>query len=88
MRKAAMLQEWDRVISTEQERCGLVADLKSLDAGVKLDESERSHKDQLIRKILADDAETRSLTEAWISQLQASMKNNQQEQRLLKAYRA
>ena len=87
MREAAMHQEWDQLIGIEQQCSKLVAAMKLLDAEVKLDEAERQRRNQLINKALADDAEIRNLTQAWMSQLQGTMKSNRQEQRLLKAYR-
>lgn len=86
MREAAMHEEWDRLVSIEQQCSELVAAMKPLDAEAKLDGAERQHKNQLISKILADDAEIRNLTQAWMSQLQGIMKSNRQEQRLLQAY--
>lgn len=86
MREAAMRDEWDRLINIEHQCSELVATMKPLDAEAVLDEAARQHKNQLINKILADDAEIRDRTQAWMSQLQLSMQSNRQEQRLLHAY--
>jgi flagellar protein FliT len=86
MRVAAVRGEWDQLISVEYQRGELVAAMKPLDAEVKLDEAARQHKIQLINKILADDADIRKHTQAWMGQLQLSMQSNRQEQRLLHAY--
>lgn len=86
MRAAAMHEEWDRLVSIERQCSNLVAAMKPLDAQVKLDAAERRRKNQLINKILADDAEIRNLTEARMSQLRGVMRSNLQEQRLLKTY--
>lgn len=88
MLEAAIGDEWDRLISIEQQYHGLVAATKPLDAEIMLDEAARHRKKQLINKILADDAEIRKRTKAWMSQLQLSMQSNRQEQRLLQAYKA
>lgn len=88
MLETAMGEEWDRLIDLEQQYSGLVAIIKPLDAEIMLDEAARQLKKQLINKILADDAEIRNRTQAWMSQLQLSMQSNRQEQRLLQAYRA
>ena len=86
MRAAAMEGEWDRLVELE-EQCGRhVASMKELDATATLDEEARLRKVALIRKILADDAEIRNLTEPWMAQLQRIMQSARQEQRLLEAY--
>jgi flagellar protein FliT len=88
MRRAAAHEEWDQLINIEQQRGKLVAAMKPLDAEAKLDEAARQRKNQLITKVLADDAEIRSLAQAWMGQLQLSMQSNLQELRLLKEYGA
>lgn len=88
MREAAEHGNWDELISIEQQRSELVAAVKPLDAEVKLDEAARQRKNQLISIILADDAEIRNLTQAWMGQLQLNMQSDIQELRLLKEYGA
>ena len=84
MREAAVHEEWDRLVSIEQQCSELVDAMKPLDTEAKLDEAERQNKNQLISKILADDVEIRNLTQAWMGQLQLSMKSNRQELQLLR----
>ena len=86
MRTAAMQGEWDHLIELERQCSQRVESMKALDASSKLDESTRLRKVELIRKILADDAEVRSLTEPWMAQLQRIMQSARQEGRLLDAY--
>lgn len=86
MRDAAVHGEWDQLIGLEQKCSHHVATMKSADASVSLDGSARQRKIQLIRKILADDAEIRNHTEIWMKQLQRIMSSNRQEQRLQQAY--
>ena len=88
MREAAMRGEWDYLINIEHQCGELVATMKPFDIEVMLDEAARLHKNQLIHKILADDAEIRNRAQVWMSQLQLSMQSNRQEQRLLHAYGA
>ena len=86
MRAAAVQGEWDRLIELEQQ-CGRhVESMKALDARAALDERTRLRKVELIRKILADDAEVRNRTEPWMAQLQRIMQSARQEGRLLEAY--
>ncbi len=86
MRVAAEHGEWDALIDIEHQCSKLVAAMKPVDAEVRLDEAAHRRKTQLIRKILADDAEIRNHTQAWLSQLQLNMQSNRQEQLLLHAY--
>jgi flagellar protein FliT len=88
MREAAMRDEWDKVINIEHQCSELVATMRPLDVEVMLDEAAHQHKNQLINKILAEDAEIRNRAQVWMSQLQLSMQSNLQEQRLLHAYGA
>ena len=86
MREAAVQGEWDTLVGLEQQ-CGLhVATMKPIDATATLDEPARQRKIQLIRKILADDAEIRNHTEVWMGRLQRIMQSNRQEQRLQQVY--
>jgi len=86
MREAATRGEWDQLIGLEQQCSRHVATMKPADAVATLDESSRQRKIQLIKKILADDAEIRNHTEVWMGQLQRVMQSNRQEQRLQQAY--
>lgn len=88
MREAAAHGEWDQLIALEQRCSQHVATMKPADTAVALDEASRQRKIQLIKKILADDAEVRGRTEAWMGQLQQIMQSNRQEQRLQQAYGA
>jgi flagellar protein FliT len=88
MLEAAMASEWDQLMGIERQCGELVAAMKPLDAEVVLDEVAHHYKNQLINKILADDAEIRIRAQAWMRQLQLSIQSNRQEQRLLQAYGA
>ncbi len=88
MLDAALQQKWDALIGLEQQCSQHIAAMKPIDAAAILDEPARQRKIQLIKKILADDAEIRSRTESWMGQLQRIMQSNRQEQRLNKAYGA
>lgn len=86
MREAAVQSEWDKLVNIEQQCRQQIAAMRSADATATLDEPTRQRKMQLIRKILADDAEIRNHTEVWMGQLQRIMQSNRQEQRLQQAY--
>lgn len=86
MRDAATRGDWDQLITLEQHCSRHVATMKPADAVITLDEPARQRKIQLIKKILADDAEVRSRTETWMGQLQQIMQSNRQERRLQQTY--
>ncbi|MEQ1837460.1 MAG: flagellar protein FliT [Candidatus Nitrotoga sp.] len=86
MCEAAAQGEWDKLVSIEQQCAQQVAIMKLADAPITIDEPTRQRKMQLIRKILADDAEIRNHTEKWMGQLQRIMQSNRQEQRLQQVY--
>jgi len=86
MREAAVHGEWDQLITLEQQCSRHVSTMKPVDTAAKLDEPARQRKIQLIKKILADDAEIRNHTEVWMGQLQRLMQSSRHEQRLHQAY--
>lgn len=86
MRHAAAQGEWDTLVELELQCSKQVAAMKPVDAATSLDEPTRQRKIQLIKKILADDADIRNRTEVWMAQLQHIMRSNRQEQRLQQAY--
>lgn len=86
MRNAALQGEWDHLVELEQQCSRQVAAMKPLDADSTLDVAARQRKIQLIKKILANDADIRSRTQAWMGQLQNIIQSNHQEQRLQRAY--
>jgi len=86
MRDAAVQGEWDALVGLEQQCSRHVEAMKPIDKTTILDESTRQQKIQLIKKILADDAEIRNRTELWMEQLQRIIQSNRQEQRVLQAY--
>ncbi len=70
MREAAVQGEWDKLIELEQQCIQHISTMKPVDAAAKLDKPSRQRKIQLIKKILADDADIRNHTEMWMGQLQ------------------
>lgn len=86
MREAAKCDEWDHLISLENQCSSLVTATKPLDAEVILDAAAQLRKTQLIQKILADHAEISTLTQAWMGELHGIVQSIHQEQCLQKAY--
>ena len=87
MREAAVVGEWDQLISLERECSRKVEAIKPRDC-VPSNPDERAQKLALLKKILADDADIRNRTESWMDQLQRIMQSNRSEQRLQKTYLA
>ena len=77
---------WDQLMELEKQCSQHVAIMKTQDMGIPPDESIRLRKVELIRKILADDAEIRNQTEPWVEQLQRIMQSTGQERRLQQTY--
>jgi flagellar protein FliT len=88
MQVAAEQGDWDRLIEIEQLRSDLVGTMKPVAPDVVLDPVAAQHRDRLIGKVLADDAEISALAQAWMEQLRLSIQSDQQELRLLKEYGA
>ena len=86
MRVAATDGQWDQLMELEKQCSQHVAIMKTQDMGIPPDESIRLRKVELIRKILADDAEIRNHTEPWVEQLQRIMHSTGQERRLQQTY--
>lgn len=85
---AANEGEWDQLIELEQQCSRRISDIRTTDDELAADEATRKRKIQLIRQILANDAQIRSRTEGWMHQLKRIMQSNKQEQRLNKTYGA
>lgn len=86
MQEAAVHGEWDLLVDLEQQCRQRVDAMKQADASAMLDEPSRQRKVQIIKNILAQDADIRSRTAAWMEQLQRIMQSNRQEQRLQQTY--
>ena len=86
MLSAAQRGDWERLVSLEQHCADLVAELSSLETEEPLPQTLHTRKAALIRKVLADDAAIRSITEPWMEQLASMLGINSREQRLLRTY--
>lgn len=86
MLSAAQRGDWDKLIGLEKQCADLVARMSELETDDPLPEALRDHKAQLIRKVLADDAAIRNITEPWLQQLGSMLGANRHSQRLLRTY--
>lgn len=85
MREAARTGEWDRLAVLERCCAGVVARLKAAQP-VRLTADMQREKVELIRKILADDAEIRIYTEPWMKQVQTLLGSTGMARRVHHAY--
>ena len=84
MRKASHLKEWDRLIALEPQYSQRISGIADVDE--MPDEEARLRMVELLKKIIADDAEIRRNTETWMNQLKSAMQTNLMAQRLNKTY--
>ncbi len=90
MLDAARVADWDLLVRREQECRALVERLMQArgQSEIVLEPQVRRRKVEIIRKVLADDAEIRNLTEPWMQRLQHMLTSVGQERKLHAAYGA
>lgn len=70
MLSAARSEDWDEVARLEDRCRDLIAELKAANRTEHLGASEQRRRIELLRGILADDAEIRARAEPWLRQLE------------------
>jgi flagellar protein FliT len=88
MLESARSNDWDRLVEREIECRRLVERLAAAKAQAGLEPEARQRKVEIIRKVLADDAEIRNLTEPWMARLQHLIGSNRNERQLQATYGA
>ncbi|RCS58224.1 flagellar protein FliT [Parvibium lacunae] len=83
---AAKAGDWDMLCQKENESANLIEQLRALGEQPVLNDTDRKRRLQLLKKILADDAQIRELTEPWVKQLQSMLHSSQNSRRLGAAY--
>lgn len=86
MLEAARASDWDRLVALEQDCKKLVERLIADNTGQPLNSEFQQRKTEIIRKVLADDAAIRNITQPWMAQLQNILGSAGREQRLHRAY--
>lgn len=71
MLAAARSDDWDRVAQLEDECRALIRQLQAAAATASLGRAEQRRRVQLLREMLADDAEVRDRSEPWLRQLES-----------------
>jgi len=86
MLEAARNDDWDRLVALEQDCKKLVERLIADNTGQPLSSQFQERKAEIIRKVLADDAEIRNITQPWMAQLQNILGSASRERKLSQAY--
>ncbi len=86
MLAAARAADWDRLTAAERECARRVARLSAL-GPADLDACQRRRRNDLIRTVLAYDAEIRDLTQPWLARLERLLAATATARRVERAYR-
>lgn len=85
---AAREGDWDKVCEVEQECTRLIVELSQVGDLAPTDPGLRRQKLALMKRVLADDAEIRVLSQPWLRKLDALMRSPETAARLDRAYGA
>ena len=83
---AARDDDWDRLVALEQDCKKLVEQLIADNTGQPLSREFQQRKVEIIRRVLAEDAEIRNITQPWMAQLQNILGSAGRERKLYQAY--
>jgi len=86
MLDAAREGDWERLASLEGDCTRITGELQRMENDEPLPEDVRQAKIRLIRKVLADDAAIRDITEPWLARLDQMLRSTRQQRGLLQAY--
>lgn len=88
MAEAAAACDWDGLVALERECAALARRLEGGEEPLRLSETERTRKMELIRRILANDAEVRRHTEPWLEQVRQFLGGGARARAVRQAYGA
>lgn len=86
MLAAARNADWDQLALLETRCASHIATLKKDSEPAPLTSALREQKVEIIKKILADDREIRSITEPWMKRLSLMINSTGMERKLVQAY--
>ena len=86
MLSAAREDDWDQVCIAEKECATLIRELSGMGDLAPADPALRQQKVDLMKRVLADDAEIRLLTQPWLKKLDAMLRSPDNVARLGRAY--
>ena len=81
MLEAARAGEWDSLLAAEADCARRIEELRQLGPGAPLSDSARKRRVELLRRILADDAEVRALTQPWLTTLEQFLNGHDMQRR-------
>lgn len=86
MLSAARAGDWERLVGLEKDCSDIVRLLTRLENDDPLPEGLRVRKAAMLRKVLADDAAIRDITEPWLARLGSMLGSNGRSRKLLRTY--
>jgi flagellar protein FliT len=86
MLDAARREDWDGLLALEQTCKNSIERLIADPLDSALDTRLQRRKAEIIRQVLADDAQIRSITEPWVGRLQVFLETTHREHKLRRAY--
>ena len=86
MVEAAQKEDWDGLVELENKCRALVENVVADPLDCALDGTMQRRKGEIIRKVLADDAQIRSITEPWLDQLSRLLSTASRERNVQRAY--
>ena len=88
MLDAARIADWEGLVVHERVCAGLIEELKAAgDDRRSLSREAALRKRQIIRRLLADDAEIRNLTQPWLTKLESILRTGANQRRIDATYR-
>lgn len=87
MLEAARAADWDGLVAAERECAGLIEEVRRLNSSEKLSAACQARRMTAIRKVLAHDAEIRSITQPWLEKLESFLTGQDNTHRLRTTYR-
>ncbi len=87
MLEAARSQDWEGLAEAERRCAAVIEVLKASDAEARLDGDQRQQKAEIIRRVLADDAEIRRLVDPRMRELERLLGTAGTRRRLDDTYR-
>ena len=88
MLAAARSSDWEGLVAHERVCAGLIEELRAAgDDKRTLSREANARKCQIIRRLLADDAEIRNLTQPWLAKLETILRAGANQRRIDATYR-
>lgn len=87
MLAAARRSDWDALVEAEKECARCIDRLKAASSGIALGAAGDKRRFDILRTVLAHDAEIRQLTQPWLHQLEVFLNATANDRRVNDAYR-